>query len=324
MFISKKISLIFGLILCLIGSFFYSKEQKKLPIIAIANLGPHASLDAIVRGIKKDLQSRGFVEGRNIQYDIADVNFNAALIPQMIAQLKTHHPVVMVPITTPVAQFAKGSVKDIPLVFSGITDPLAAGLIGSNITGSSDKQNLNLMLRFAKQLIPNLKNIGILYSTSESNDQALVQMLQVAAKRAHMTVVSVPIDQSRDIPVRMQSLRGQIDLLYVGGSGAIQPALPTIAAEAQKMRIPVINLDQAAAEENVVLASFGVDYEQVGKNTGDLVAEVLQGKKGATLPIYYPKKADHHAVISQLNAQALGIKIPSSLQTLVRRAPCCN
>ncbi len=127
-----------------------SRDQKNtLPLIAIANYGPHSSLKASIQGIKDELTQSGFIENQHIKYEIADVGFDASLIPQMIMSLKSHHPKVLVVTTTPVAQYAKGSITDIPLVYNVITDPVAAGLINDvnqshrNLTGSSDKQNLN-------------------------------------------------------------------------------------------------------------------------------------------------------------------------------------
>ncbi len=303
----------------MIGAGFLSAKKNQLPLVAIANFGPHSSLDASIQGIKDALAKNGYIEHQNMRYEIDDVGFDASLIPQMLTKLKSHHPKVLVTLTTPVAQYAKGMIKDIPLVYSVITDPVAAGLIQSekksdaNMTGSSDKQNLNLLLGFAKKILNNPTSIGILYSTAESNDRALLQMLKKAAHASHMQVVAVPVAEARDIPLAMQQFKHKVDLIYVGGSGAIQPTLPVIAAISRAMGIPVFNLNETAVKESMVVASFGVNYHQVGENTGKLILSILQGQSIESLPPTYPSSKDYQGFVSQKNATALGLHLPDDL-----------
>lgn len=292
-------------------------EKSAIPVIAIANYGPHSSLEDSIKGIKEELNNRGFIEGKNIKYTISDVGFDNSLIPQMVTNLYTSKPDVMVAMTTPVAQFAKHYVKSIPLIFNVITDPVAAGLLkqenkpDGNMTCVSDRQNLNLLLDFVKQLLPEAKRVGLLYSTAETNDLALLKMLKEATDKKNMTLLAIPIDQTRDIALRMQLFKDSVDLIYVGTSGPIQPALPTIASIADKMHIPVFNANEEAVTKNMVLASYGVNYIEIGKNTGTMIANLLEGGKIST-PIY-PAETSHKAFISRKKADYLSINIPQNL-----------
>jgi len=305
-----------------LGILFFSRthHREELPVIAIANYGRDTSLDDSIQGLQTYLESQGFIEGKTIHYKIADVSFDAALIPQMITELKNASPQVMVVLTTPVAQFAKGAIQDIPLVFNVITDPVKAGLLkkpnhaSHNMTGSSDQPDLQLVLNFAKQLLPKAQSVGLLYSTAESNDEALLSMMQKAATETGMKLVAIPVDQSRDVPLRMQAFKGKVDFIYVGMSGPIQPTLPVIAAEAYKMHIPVFNADVDPVKKGLALASYGVSYRQVGANAGRLVVEILRGTAVESLAPLYPKPGDYHAVVSRHNADLLHIVIPSGLQ----------
>lgn len=324
MFQYKKNFITIILIALSIGILFFisfkNNKNSDLPLVAIANWGPHASLEEAIKGIKKELKTQGFIEGQNIRIQVTDVGFDPALIPQMILQLKSLHPKVLVVLATPVGQFAKNSIKEIPIVFNAITDPVEAGLLEKvnkshqNITGASDKQDLELLLDFAQQLIPNAKRIGMLYATSEANDLALVKMMENAARKKGMTVVALPINQSRDVPMQMKMFEGQVDLIYVGASGPIQPTLPAIAAEADRMKIPVFNVNEDAVKNNQVLASFGVNYENVGINTGKLVVRILKGEKLEGIEPIYPSSEDHHGFVSKKKAQELGIVIPFDLK----------
>jgi putative ABC transport system substrate-binding protein len=98
--------------------------------------------------------------------------------------------------------------------------------------------------------------------------------------------------------MRMQEFRGKVDFVYVGTSGPIQPALPIIASEAQKMGIPVFNAEDQAVRDGLALASFGVNYESVGKNAGKLVAKLLKGASVKDLVPIFPKTEDHRCFVN--------------------------
>lgn len=287
-------------------------NQSSLPVIAIANYGPHASLDETIQGIKEELDRLGYREGEQICFKVSHVNFESILIPQMLGQLKRSNPRALVTLTTPVAQAAKGSIKDIPLIFSNVTDPEGTGLgqeAGVQITGASDKQDLKIFLKFARQLLPHVKRVGIFYGTGEANDLALLKMFREVASAENLEVVAIPIDNARDIPQRMQLFRGKVDLIYVGMSGPIQPSLPAIVAEADRMQIPVFNGDADAVRHHLALGSYGVSYYQVGVNTAKLIARILDGERAHNLPILYPVLEDYRGYISKRKADKLGIPL---------------
>lgn len=314
----KTFTLIIITISCIL--FFLNKEAKDKAFVAIANYGSHSSLEETIKGIKEQLNSRGYVEDKNIRYQVSNVNFDTALIPQMITSLASQKPDLLVVLTTPVAQFAKNKVKGIPIVYADITDPIGAGLIKElgapedNITGISEKVDLSLMLDFVKSLMPNAKKIGLLYSTAEANDAALLNSMSIASKAHDMDLVAVPIDSSRDIAMRMQAFKEKVDFIYVGTSGAIQPALPIIVAQANKMNIPIINADSEAVIKKQVLASFGISYQKIGENAGNLVADILQnGKMPHSLD---PSIKDHRSLINKYQALKYKLNLPENVQVV--------
>jgi putative ABC transport system substrate-binding protein len=296
-----------------------SRKRNDVPIVAIANYGPHPTLEASIRGMKKYLAAHGFVENKTIQFEISDVGFDQSLIPQMISKLRSLKPKLMVVKSTPVAQFAKGKIHDIPLVYCDITDPIGAGLIKTkgksheNMVGSSDQEDLEPLLSFAKELLPQAKAVGVLYATSDSNDASLIIAMNTAAARVNLSVVAIPIDQSRDIPIRMQGFNGKVDFIYVGTSGPIQPALPVIAAEAKKMAIPVFNAGDQAVKDGLALACFGVDYESVGANAGELVEKLIKCSSVKDLAPVFPKAEDHRCFVNEKLAIKFGVKVPPGI-----------
>lgn len=314
----KKLSVLLLVGLTGFGCYLsYHSTTSSLPVIAIANYGPHASLDQSIQGIKDGLKSRGFNDKVNVRLLVSDVNFDLTLIHQMLSKLRASHPKAIVVVSTPVAQSAKNDIKDIPLIFTDITEPVAAGLLqnelqpNGNMTGASDRQDLRVFLSFAKRILPDAKRVGLLYATSEANDLALVNMMKSAAKELHLEVVCIPIDHARDVPFRMQALKGKVDFMYVGVSGTIQPSLPAIVIEADRMNIPVFNANEDAVKKHQVLASYGVSYYQVGVNTAELVAKMLKDQPFHTLLPIYPKPSDHQGFISKKRALRYGIDLAS-------------
>jgi putative ABC transport system substrate-binding protein len=311
--------LIVVLILC--GGLILIREQKagdeSLPLVAIANYGPHASLSAAIAGFKKGMEKNGFIEGETIRYTIADVNFSQTLIPQMLLGLLAKNPKAMLVLTTPVSETANRMVTHIPLIYTVVTNPVEAGLIpqkykaSNNMSGSSDSQNLQLFFNEVKRLLPNAKTVGLIYATSESNDLALVREMERVTHRFNMTVLAVPVDEARDIPLRMEMLKRKVDFLYVGASGPIQPSLPAISAIAKKMGIPIFNVESDAVEKGLALASISVDYEKVGFSAGRLMSKALQGSKVSDLTPRYPHSKDVHRVINRILAKELALHIPT-------------
>lgn len=321
---SNKLSYIAAVALFLIGIVFLTGQSPShsspIPVVAIANYGPHSSLEAAISGFKDEMARRGFIQNETVVYEIADVGFDPSLIPQMLISLKAKNPKVIVVMTTPIAAIAKAKITDIPLVYTVVTDPIEAGLLknknmaDNNMTGSSEMQDLTAFLSFAQSLLPESKRIGILYATSEANDAALVRMMKESAAEKNMVVVAIPVDQARDVPMRMQEFKNKVDFIYVGTSGPIQPTLPVISAMARKMHIPLFNADSQAVRDGLALGSFGVDYHSVGRNAGKLAAAVLDGESVTTLAPVYPSAADHCGIINKKIAASFDIKIPDGIE----------
>lgn len=317
----KKLSILIGFLVLIFAvfSFQFSRKKAHQNLVAIANYGPHASLDETIRGLKEGLEQLGYKENEQVHFEIAHVNFDTSLVGQMIARLKADRPSVFVALSTPVAQRAKAEIKDLPVVFSAVTDPVGAGLIDNdfkasgNITGASERQDLGAFLDFVKKVLPHAQQIGMLFATAEANDRALVKMMEAAASQHSMQVLAIPIDEPRDIPVRMQKFRKSVDFIYVGTSGPIQPSLPVIVREADAMKLPVFNADADQVKNNQAFGAFAVSYYQVGINTAKIVAKILSGTPVEQVSPVFPTLEDHKGFISKKKATQLGLQLASQL-----------
>ena len=322
------------------GLVFHNSSKNKKLTVAIANYGPHASLFQSVQGLKEVLSESGYIEGKNVQVEYMDVGFDPGLIGQMLNTLISRSPDILVPMTTPVSQFVKGQIVTgayhVPVVFSTLTDPYQIGIanhhpkISDVVTVSTDHQDMHYMLQFAQQLLPHAKRVGMLYATSESNDIALLAQMREVSKELGYSLYAVAVNTSQDVASAMTQFKNQVDFIFVGASGPIQPSLPVIAHLANQYHIPIINMDDAAVKDGYVLASFGVNYNKVGRNTGQLVVEVLDticsqvshggiktSNKQNQNRIINPLKTDYKAVVSQSIADQYHLVIPTDRSDLL-------
>ena len=298
-------------------TFQTDNKQNTLPLIAIANYGPHSSLQETIDGIKEELTNLGYIENQNIRYELADVNFETSLIIQMLNKLKSSKPNILVTLSTPIAQSAKNMIKDIPVIFTDVTDPESAGLISSdpnsNITGASDRQDLKPMLQFAQQLLPTAKTVGVLYSTGEANDISMVEMLKESAKLLGIEILAIPVEHTCDVVSRMKLFKHKADFIYTGSSGAIQASLPAIVSVAESMKLPLFKFNGEEVLEHKAIASFGVSHKQVGANAAQIIHRIFKREKPGNIEVIHPTDADHAGFISKKRAERIGLKIPDNL-----------
>ncbi|OSQ47407.1 ABC transporter substrate-binding protein [Thalassospira alkalitolerans] len=287
--------------------------------VGIANFGEHPQLNAAIAGFKEAMAANGFTDGTDVVYSESHTNFDASLVPQMIAKLQAENPKLIYTVTTPVSQIAKKALagSGIPIVFSAVTDPVAAKLVPSwdkgddGMTGASDLQDIAAVLEFTHKFLPDTKRLAVPYNPGEANDVALLEKVQELAPAAGFTVVPVGIDNVNDILQRVTSVAGKADVIYTPASNLIQPAIAAVSAAARQIGIPIVNSDSSAVANGTVPASFSVDYGQVGRNAGKIAAEILKGKDPASIAPSAPSYADHAPLISKKASAAFGIEIPA-------------
>ena len=289
--------------------------------VAIANFGEHPQLAASIVGFKKAMAQNGFVEGKDVVYSTSHTNFDASLVPQMISKLQSEKPNLMFTITTPVSQIAKKALANsgIPIVFGAVTDPVASKLVPSwtagdkGMTGASDLQDVAAIMAFTRQLFPKATKFGVPYNPGEANDVALVDKAKAAAAGAGWTVATVGVDNPNDIQQRIASLKGKADIVYNPTSNLLQPGVGAVASGARSVGLAVINADDDAVRKGIVLASFSVNYEQMGVNAGTIAAKILKGADPATIATSVPTFKDHAPLISRRGLASFKMTLPASL-----------
>ena len=290
--------------------------------IGIAALGPHPALKQAAAGFKAGMAKAGFVEGKNISYIELHASFKPALIAQMIGRMVAAKVNIIVPMTTPVSQAAVGASKrtGIPVVFIVVADPVKAQLTpswkvgGKHATGATNNMDFVEVFKFVRRILPNARRVGFPYSPGDVVDERQLTHIRAAAKKLGMSVAAVAVDLQRDIPVRIQSLRGKADFVYIAGSKTIQPAVPAVAAAARRIGVPVIDWVPTTVRKHVTLATYTVSYFKLGLNAAGLAAQVLRGKRTAELAPVAPTVKDYVPFISARQMKTFGLKVPAGLK----------
>lgn len=294
-----------------------SSSGDKQYHVGIVQLVEHSALDAANKGFVDALKERGFEEGKNLTIDQQNAQADQSNL-QNIAQRFINNKVDLIfAIATPAAQTVANLTKDIPIVGSAITDYEAAKLVksnnepGGNVTGTSDmnpiKEQIDLLLKIA----PDTKTIGCVYTSSEVNSEIQYQAMKEYAESKGLKVEAATISTVNDIQQAAQSLVGKVDAFYTPTDNVIASAMPTLISVTNPAKKPVI-----CGESNMVtaggLATYGIDYYQLGRQSGMMAADILEGKaKPASLPVQFAENLK--AVVNKANAAELGISLPAEV-----------
>lgn len=290
-------------------------------VVSIASFGEHPALQEVIDGMKASMTTRGFKEGQDVVYTFSHVNWERNLIPQMLGKVAADRPAVIVTITTPVTQTAVRAIGEsgIPIVFSAVQDPVVAGVIPNwttpsrIMTGASNLVDMDGTLGFIKTLLPGAKRLGLPFNPGDDADNALRARLVEFAPKHGLELVPVAVDNTNDLPQRMQAFAGKVDAIYVIPSNLFQPVTSQIAALTARMKIPTFNGLPAPILKGEMLGSYSVDWKKIGENTAAIVERVLGGAKVSDIAPSVPTPKDHTIVISRSQLEKLGVPLPASL-----------
>jgi putative tryptophan/tyrosine transport system substrate-binding protein len=280
---NRYLSLI--VILLAIPSFSFADIVKNVAITAIIE---HPSLNQIRDGVKDELVESGFILNKNLNVQYKSAQGSSATAAQIARQFISAKPDVIVAIATPSAQATAAATRKIPIVFAGITDPIAAKLIkdwkptGSNITGVSDYQEIIPQIEFMKKIVPNVKSVGYIYSPSEINSTVVLKNLKTYLSKQNILLVAVPAQRTADISTATNTLKGKVDLIYTTTDNNVVSAYESLVKFANENKIPLLASFPDAVEHGAV-AAYGMSYYDVGRQSGKLVVRILKGEKTGSI-----------------------------------------
>lgn len=262
-------------------------------VIGIGQFAEHGSLDNCREGFIEGLKESGIEEGVNLTIKTDNANADtstAALIAKNYVADKVD---LICGIATPMAQSAYGAAMDtkIPVVFTAVTNPIAAEFADEdknplgNITGTSDKLPVEQQLEMIRAVLPDAKKIGIMYTTSEVNSVSAIEEYKELAPNYGFEIVEGAISTSADIPMAADNLIGQVDCLTNLTDNTVVSALAVILAKANEKGVPVFGSEVEQVKIGC-LAAVGLDYYQLGIQTGKMAAKILKGEEEASKMLY--------------------------------------
>lgn len=290
--------------------------QDKIQNVAITAIVEHPALDSIRKGVLEELAREGFVDGKNIKIDYQSAQGSTATAAQIARKFVGDKADIIIPITTPSAQPVVAATRSIPIVFSGVTDPVAAKLVkswepsGTNVTGISDHKAIAPQVKLIQTLVPGLKAVGYVYSAGEVNSAIVLEELKQEAQKQGLTVVPVAVQRSADIGTAARSLNGKVQAIYISEDNAVVSAYEALHKAALEAKIPVIAADRDTVQRGAV-AAYAVNQYDIGVATGKVAARVLKGEKAGTIPTQEVSKLE--LSINTKTAKELGITIPEVL-----------
>lgn len=292
--------------------------QAEKPEIVIFNLVTYPILDESIAGIRQSLERHGY-DADSIEIRELNAGGQMSAIDGMAREALATNPDVIIPVSTPVAQaVARGASADQRIVFSTVTNPDDIGFNAQtrNLTGVSDAVNYQANIDLIRAIFPNTARIGTIYNPSERNSQFGVERMRAITGQANLNLVTVTATNSSEVIAAVRSLRGRVDVLYLGSDNTVASAIEGVIATAAELHLPVIASDAGSVEQGA-LASVSVDYTRLGNQVGDIVADVLKNNRNPRdiPPVSY---VGDSLVLNRSAAAALGITFP---QALIDRQP---
>ncbi|ARP87254.1 ABC transporter substrate-binding protein [Bordetella genomosp. 9] len=255
--------------------------QKSVAVIAIVE---HPALDAVRDGVKEELKAKGFDAAKNLKWQYQSAQGNTGTAAQIARKFVGDRPDAIVAIATPAAQAVVSATKDIPVVYAAVTDPVAAQLVpsmepsGSNVTGISDALELDRQVALIRKIVPNAKRVGIVYNPGEANSVVVVKQMQDLLPKSGMSLVEAAAPRTVDVAAAARSLIGKADVIYTSTDNNVVAAYESLVKVGNDAKIPLIAADNDSVKRGAIAAQ-GVDYYQLGRQVGDVVARILKGEK---------------------------------------------
>ncbi|MSS37669.1 ABC transporter substrate-binding protein [Clostridium porci] len=279
--------------------------------IGVLQLVQHTALDAANEGFIAALNDAG------IKYEVDQQNASGdqSTCVTVASKFANDKKDLILAIATPAAQAVAGAVSDTPILVTAVTDPAESGLVdtnekpGGNVTGTSDLTPVKEQIALLQKILPDAKNIGILYCSAESNSEIQASAAREAIEAAGMSSKDFTVSSSNEIQTVVQAMAGKVDAIYAPTDNTIAAGMSTVSMVANKNNLPVI-CGEAGMVENGGLATYGIDYYQLGYMTGQQAVKILtEGASPADMPIQYLPAEKCKLTVNDETAAALGIDV---------------
>ncbi|MEA4889812.1 MAG: ABC transporter substrate-binding protein [Clostridiaceae bacterium] len=287
--------------------------------IGLTQFANHPSLDNCRLGFIEGLRQAGFIEGQNVTFDYQNAQGDTGTANLIAQSYVAGGYDLICGIATPSAQacYNAAQPKGIPVIFSAVSDPVAAQLAVSGnqaakgVTGTSDALPLEKQLKLIRAFLPDAKKLGILYNTSEVNSASQIKALETLAPQYGFELITVGVSSAADIPMAADNILSKVDCLNNLTDNLVVQNLPTILDKANAKSIPIFGSEEEQVK-NGCMACEGIDYYNLGIQTGQMAAAVLKGTAIEDIPFETIKDSQPFYNSKVLNQ--FGVELPAEYQ----------
>ena len=262
---------------------------EKSYTIGISQFAEHGSLDNCREGFIEGLKEEGIEEGKNLTIEYKNAAADMGTASQIASSFVSDKVDMICGIATPSAQSAYNAAmdSDIPVIFTAVTDPVAAELADADgkpvgeVTGTSDKLPVEEQLRMIREVLPDAKTIGIIYTTSEANSVSAIEEYKEKVGDYGFELVEKGITNTSEIALAADDLLTKVDCISNLTDNTVVNSLATILDKANAAKVPAFGSEIEQVKIGC-LAAEGLDYVALGKQTGKMAAKVLKGEAAAS------------------------------------------
>jgi len=288
--------------------------------MSIITMNDTPQLLEVKEGLIKGLAAHGYTEGKNLKVDFKSAQGNFGTAQQIVRQFIGEKPDVIVTITTPTSQAAVAATKDIPIIFTTVTDPLKSKLVtrenhpGGNASGISDLVPTESQINIVKEIVPNLKTLGLVYDPSLDNARSTVESIKAIAPKMGFKTIESPAMGINNVPSAGQALVGKVEAIFVPNDTTVYGAFESLVKVAQDAKIPIFTAERRSVQRGAV-ATVGFDFVDMGKRTADMVDKVFKGTSPGDMDVQYMKDLPNSLAlyVNKESAAKMGVKLSPAL-----------
>jgi putative ABC transport system substrate-binding protein len=307
-----SILFVLTLILVLITTLTVGAQEYR---IGISQFVEHPALDSAREGFIQGLAEEGFTED-NVEFIEQNAQADFATAQSIAQQFKSNNLDLILAIATPNAQAAANVIKNTPVLFTAVTDPVEAGIVnsmdnpGGNLTGTTDMNPVAQQIELIKEFIPEITDLGVLYNPGEVNSVVQVDIVKEATETMGIKLHEATVSNSSEVSLAASALIGDVDAIYVPTDNIIVSALPSVLNITNENNIPVFASENGQVRQGAI-ATLGIDYKLLGIQTGKMAAKILNGAATAEMPV--ESSDELKLYLNTKAAENLGLEIPAAV-----------
>jgi len=291
-------------------------ESETKYTIGITQIVTHPALDANRKGFVDQMEQEGFIEGKNVEYDIRNAESDMSLASSIAQKFVSKNVDLILSIATPTSQASVNKIKgeDIPVVFGSVTDPVSAGLVdswehpGGNVTGVSDWADVGAQVELITDVVSGVKNLGVVYNSGETNSKVQVEELKEVAPEYGIEKVSeASVASSANIMTSAQSLMGRVDAVWVPTDNTVVSGFEALVKICEDNNVPLFAADTATVKRGAI-GTPGIDYYELGQQDAKLAARILGGENAGEIPVQ--RMEMNKLYLNPSAAERMGVTIP--------------